>query len=320
MPFQLLKCSNETEWNAFVDESPQGSIFCNTRFLQSLGEDYELYFVADDGNKIAAFPLLLKEREPLPAPYPYTCYQGIMFASQIEQLPQHRKIPYRLKVLEYLLGELTNRYKSISFCLHPDFDDIRAFQWHNYHEPAKGQFSIRVAYTGILDLQAASTEQYMQMVRTVRRQEYNRAQKDGVTVEVSDNVALLDQLHDLTFKRQSIQRSDKDARLVQAIASQSLAKGFGKLKIAKVASGEIASAILCLYDSSCAYYLFAANHPDFRKSFASTFLLFELIREFRAQGLHYFDFVGINSPGRGDYKVSFNATMKSYFNVNLTQC
>ncbi len=313
MSFSLSPCSDANTWNKFVNDSPQGSIFCHTDFLETLGETYELYFITEQDHPVAAFVLLMQHDRPLPAPYPFTCYQGIMLGSEIENLPPHRKTPHRLKIMEYILGELSGKYKTISFCLHPHFEDLRAFLWFNYHEPSQGQFKIDLRYTGILDLHnITSDEQYMTMVRTVRRQEYTRAIKEGVTIEDSDDINLLDQLHELTFKRQSIDRSTAETRLLRSIAKQSLAKNFGKLKIARTAAGEIASAILCLYDHRCAYYLIAANHPDFRKTFASTLLLFHMINAFREKGLQYFDFVGINSPNRGDYKISFNVEPKSY--------
>src|SRR5208282_5388152 len=107
-----------------------------------------------------------------------------------------------------------------------------AFLWFNYHEPSRGQFKVDLRYTGILDLQnISSSEQYMTMVRSVRRQEHTRALAEGITVEDSNDIDLLDQLHDLTFRRQSIDRSATEARLLRSIAKQSLTKNFGKLKI-----------------------------------------------------------------------------------------
>jgi hypothetical protein len=35
-------------------------------------------------------------------------------------------------------------------------------------------------------------------------------------------------------------------------------------------------------------------------------------------GLLEFDFVGANSPQRGDYKISFNADIKPYFSSSIS--
>jgi hypothetical protein len=57
----------------------------------------------------------------------------------------------------------------------------------------------------------------------------------------------------------------------------------------------------------------AANHPEFRKTGCGTYLMIENIRRWQRKGLAAVDFVGINSPNRGDFKTSFNAVPVPYF-------
>jgi hypothetical protein len=69
--------------------------------------------------------------------------------------------------------------------------DLRPFQWHNYHEPDKGQFKIDLRYTGILDLKKYSNfDEYLVSVRSVRRQEYKKASQT-LKVQFSNDVELL---------------------------------------------------------------------------------------------------------------------------------
>jgi Acetyltransferase (GNAT) domain len=100
------------------------------------------------------------------------------------------------------------------------------------------------------------------------------------------------------------------------MAYHALDKNFGTLLVARCSTGEAASAYLCLFDRRCAYFLFGANHPELRKTAASTYLMFHEIDLFRGEGMQYFDFVRINSPNRGDFKVSFNAQPKPYYAVS----
>jgi len=74
-----------------------------------------------------------------------------------------------------------------------------------------------------------------------------------------------------------------------------------------------ASAVLFLYDDRTAYYMFGANDPAYRNTSAGTFLLMNMIKEAFEMGLKEIDFVGVNSPNRGDYKISFNADIKPHF-------
>jgi lipid II:glycine glycyltransferase (peptidoglycan interpeptide bridge formation enzyme) len=100
------------------------------------------------------------------------------------------------------------------------------------------------------------------------------------------------------------------------IARAAMSEGYGKCMTAKLPTGETASAVLVLYDRKTCYYLFAGNHPDFRKSGASSYLILKAIEKFKEEGKVYFDFIGINSPSRGDFKISFNANPTPYYITN----
>ena len=71
-------------------------------------------------------------------------------------------------------------------------------------------------------------------------------------------------------------------------------------------------------DEKCAYYLFGANDPDLRDAHASAKLFIDNIAAFAARGLERFDFVGVNSPQRGDFKLSFNPELIPYQEVHLS--
>jgi hypothetical protein len=319
MSLQLTLCSDDVAWDHFLNHSEQGNIFCYSAFLRALGESFERYFVLKNDHPVAGAILLIRDGLPLPSPYHFSCYHGVMFSQSIDELPAHRCVLERLRLVDFLLAELSGRYSYLSFCLHHQFTDLRSFLWFNYHEADKGKFTVEVSYTGILSFAESETQdEYLSRVRDVRRQEYNRAVREGVTIEDSDDVDLLDRLHELTFKRQSIVRAEEEVRLLPAIARQALTEKFGKLWVARSSTGEAASAYFFLFDRRCAYYLFAANNPDLRKTAASSYLMFRVIDHFRSEGIQTFDFCGINSPNRGDFKTSFNAKPTPYYVVNWT--
>ena len=54
-----------------------------------------------------------------------------------------------------------------------------------------------------------------------------------------------------------------------------------------------------------------------RESKASSKLLLDNMALSAHQGIKRFDFVGVNSPQRGDFKLSFNAELVPYQEVHL---
>ena len=314
MSLTLKPCEDKQRWDRFVASSPQENVFCTTPFVDALGEDYDFWLVEKDGCPQLGAVVLKRDGQPIYAPYPFTMYQGILFDGSSRSMPHHRRVKWALRVTEFLLSEMEQRYERISFCLHYGVEDLRSFQWFHYHEPQRGQFKIELRYTGLLDLLAVPDfDAYLMTIRKVRRYEYRRAQSAGLTIEESDDMDTLDRLHRLTFERQGIERSPEEVRLLRAISEAALSEGFGQLLLCRDKQGDTVSATLFLYDSHCGYYLFGANDPEYRRTGSGTYLLLENIRRCKEKGLAKVDFVGINSPNRGDFKTSFNAVPMPYY-------
>ncbi len=317
MPIAISTCHDNQQWDAFVESSPHGNVFCKTAFLDALPVEYELITLVESGVITLGAIVLRRGGVELRAPHPLTMYQGVICSGSYCALPCHKRPKWILERLNLLFDELASRCDRISFSLFHSFDDIRPFQWFNYNEPQRGTFSISPRYTGILDLSGIEDfETYLTQVRSVRRQEYRKAVKDGFTIESSDNINELHRLHQATFERQGITMKPEEEELVLNISQASLENGYGELLICRDEYGTPASATLFIYDHRYGYYHFGASDPNFRKTGAGTFLLMENIRRCIDKKLVGVDFVGINSPNRGDYKTSFNAKATVYFDVD----
>ena len=123
-------------------------------------------------------------------------------------------------------------------------------------------------------------------------------------------------LYELTFQRQGLTIDIDTLGLVRRICEQAIANGYGYLSTSIVAD-RTASMAFFVSDTRCTYYLFGANDPTMRDTNASSKLLLDNI-DFNAKlGMQLFDFVGVNSPQRGDFKLSFNAELVPYQEVRL---
>jgi hypothetical protein len=300
-----------SDWNRFVDRSPEGSVFCRAEFLDALGVSWDAVTVGEGSRRIAAVVLRDAAGIPLPAPFPFTLYHGLLCDEELARSPVHRRVPETLALTAQLIDRLSPDGR-ISLCLHPSFQDLRSVSWYNYHRPELGQFRIDLRYTGCLDLETlGSFDEFLGSVRSVRRQEFRRA-SSRFAVETSTDLELLDRLHELTFARQGLARPAHEARLLRSIAEAALSYDFGEVTVARAEDGRPASAALFLRDTKAAYYLVAANDPDFRNAGTSSLLLMDGVRRAFARGLRAVDLVGMNSPNRGDFKASFGAVPTPY--------
>lgn len=311
-------CTDASQWDAFVASSPQGNLFCTSPFLRALPVRCEHPVLKDGGRILAGAVVLHDERGAVvPLPYPFCLYQGMLLAREWADMPAHRQASATLEWVEAFCADLVQRYDRISLCLHPSFSDLRAFQWMHYHEAEKGRFAVDLRYTGWIDLDTwPGFDAYLESIRPTRRNEYRKSGRSGLTVEVSQDLDALDQLHRLTFERQGLQRDEHEGRLVRAVAAQAVERGFGEMRVCRTAGGAIASATFFLHDGPTAYYWIGANHPDHRQTNAGAYLFLNNVEACYARGMMRVDVLGINSPQRGGFKTSMNARPVPYFHVN----
>jgi len=299
-------------WDSFVAGSPHRSIFAYSKFLDSLQVNYALVSCYNNGEIIAGAVIVFEESgSPISKPFPFTQYQGILLADN-SRLFLHSRVSHEFKIVEFLIAELEKKFRSFSFCQSWRLQDLRPFQWHNYHHPEKGLLNIELRYTGILDLSGYDDfDKYFLTIRTLRKREFKKSSQ-FLQFDFSTDVELLDILHERTFLRQGIMRSQRQSALLRSISEYALSGGYGKLGLAKF-NGVPVSAALFLYDDRTAYYLFGANDPEFRHVAGGTFLQMHMIKNAFEAGVGEIDFVGVNSPNRGDFKISLNAMLQPYF-------
>lgn len=316
MGLRLDLCNDKAVWDSFVAKSPQETVFCMTSFLDALGAEYDLLLVEEDGVLELGAVVLKWDGMPIKAPFPLTMYQGVLFSDVSNGKPCHSRVKRQMDLLDFLIAEMAQRYKRISFCLHHAVEDLRSFQWFHYHEPQLGQFTIDLRYSGILDLSAIDDfDAYLSGVRELRRREYKRAMAEGLVIEPLTDMNEFKRLYDATFNRQSLNVKPETEKLYLSVTQAAISSGFGRLAVCRDKQGRTASASLFLYDNQSGYYLIGANDPAYRKSGSATYLMLHNIRYCAERGLKKVDFVGINSPNRGDYKTSFNAKPVPYFIV-----
>jgi hypothetical protein len=309
--FTAASYTDDDGWDAFVRRSPHGSPFMLSSMLRASSENVERWALFEQGQPVAIAPVFLDANGlPVP-PGAFMLYQG-MLLEPVEPAKRQSDLTRKFRITETFLNALSTRFSGLEFHQHWAFEDLRPFQWMNYHEPRKGQFGIRLLYTGIANLGAwGDFESYLACIRTLRRREYKRALPITAYEEPSDIEGLLD-LHDKTYQRQGIVLADGLREHRRRIVTAGLEGGFGKLACARTESG-VASMIYFLYHGDTAYYLFGANDPEQRDSGASTGLMLHMIKDAFGQGIARVDFCGINSPTRGDFKISLCGEPVPYF-------
>ena len=313
-PYILRTCTDTLAWDAFADASPQGHIFSKSAFLHALGAPFTCYEVTTPQGEVLAGAVILEDGKRMArAPFAFTPYQGIMFANSVAQQTSQKRLCTEFRITAFMIESLLSIYPNFSMALSPFFKDLRPFLWHNHGQAGKSIFEVKHRYSGHVSLRNFVLSEFLTTVRTVRRQEYKKSQ---VQIQTSTDLPLFLSLYQQTFERQGLVIDPQTLALVQRICSQAMDAGMGYLSAAHL-KDRTASMAFFVMDARCAYYLFGANDPAMRDSNASSKLLLDNMAMSTQQGLRLFDFVGVNSPQRGDFKLSFNAELVPYQEVHL---
>ena len=313
MSISFILDNENKYWDKLISNSSHGTIFSLSSHLNFYKNKFEVlkyvFFDEKNINAIACVPIILGDETPL-----FNVYNGIIFNQETLEIKNNsRRYSKILNYSEKIISLIAKKHQNIHLTLNPKFEDLRAFQWHNYHEKLKPKFKIELRNTGILELKNINKDQILEKFRTVRRREFKRfshlVTTDG---EVDDLIAL----YKKTFNRQDIKINDNFLINLFNYCNYAMKKKFARINFLKDLNGNFVSASLFIFDDKNAYYLIGASDPELRKEFPSSPAIAEQILYFHEKKLNI-DMLGVNSPQRGDFKLSFSPKMVKYFNVYL---
>lgn len=298
--------TNKEHWDQLLKNSAEASVFQTSAYMESYGLNV-FYYLCLKGAEILG-GISVPERSSS-SDTPYLAYDGIVFFGDISK--QKSKVENQYQVAETLAAYLFDNHQNIEINNSWDVKDMRPFQWLNYGKTSiLGGWNIDVRYTSLLSKSPGDlTAQYS----TGRRQSLKKSDKNQVITRIEDDYTILEHLHDLTFNRQGITKSDKEQDSLRAIVSNVAKAGLGSMYVSRY-QGIPVNACFVASSFGKAHYIFGASDPEYRNLDSGTSNLHSAISD-SFQNAEIFDMVGINSPTRGSFKLGFGGTVQPYFTL-----
>lgn len=313
MNINIVECKNLERWDNLVSISQHGCVFCKSWFLKAQGEPFLLYIAVVEGEDVAGvivFPDKLGFMKK--ASRPYAMYQGVIIKDRTSETIS-KTTKFNLALAEFIVDFFTKKYKSISWCMHYAFNDLRPFLWFNYGVP-ESKFNIDVRYSALIDIGKYSCfDVFVDGLDVKRKREYRNCLKTKITTCRNGNLDEFLALYEMTFARQSIKLSEGAIAVVRSIIEISLQRKSGEFITVRNDEGLAVAMNFILHDERSSYYMFSAGHDDFRDQRNGLYCMLASIQSAFKRGSAYFDMVGVNSPGRGFFKTSFNARPVPYY-------
>jgi len=310
---EVRRISSE-EWGCLYETSLQASPFSHPDYIAGTQSSPEYWGVFYKKQIACGVVFMTQSDQPLQVGLWFTVYQSLLMARWLDESPPHTRGILIPRLIESLLQSVTAQYAKLHFSIHPSWRDMRPFQWLNYHKPEDGLASIKLHYTASLSLDGDITSG----LNDSRRGDLKRAQKAGLTFSIGDDLASFVPLYIKTFSKHGHETSEETQRSVARTAEVAIRHNLGWLHFCRSRENLVIGAVLILFDKETAYYLIAGNDPEYRNTGAGTALLLESILEAKRRGLKYFDFIGVNSPQRGEFKLGFGGELKPYFSTLWT--
>lgn len=265
-------------WDAFVDTSPQGTLFCRSWWLTAAAPGAEVLVLRRGGRIEAGLPLIPTG--------PRRFGRAILSPTNGPLLapPQSDRYVTRLSTELDLLGELAAAlppFEQLELDWHPSLTHWLPFRWAGFQQTTR--------YTYVLpdlhDLQAVFAE-----TRSNIRTDVRKAQRQGVRVVETHDLDRFLRLSRLTFERQGL-GWPLGSLTVRRLLETARSRGAAEVLIATGPDGVDHAGAVLAFDARMTWYLVGGGDPDLRNSGATSLLLWTAIERAAARGTG-FDFEG----------------------------
>ncbi len=265
-------------WDAMVEASPQGSIFCRTWWLEATCAEIKVLGYFEKGRLVAGIPLHFERRVGFRmCTMPKLTQTWGVVIEPLAGKPVH-VLSREMEILDKLAAYLINE-KIFVQSFHPSLQNWLPFYWQGFEQTT--------LFTYVLDNLTHFDRLWMGMAENTRR-EIRKAQKKGVVVGTCDCHAVFEAVTK-TFDRQSIKRPYSREYFMK-LWSAATKNGAGEC-FAAGSEGEVHAAAFLVWDHKRSYYLAGGGDPGLRNSGATSLLLWHLI-QVSAERSCSFDFEG----------------------------
>lgn len=292
-------------YDAFVDSSPQGSLFHKSWWLDAVAPDrYTILTFKRNNQILAAWPLTFKKLAWLDLILlpQLTPRLGILFAP-----PRKHRYPEQLSEDMERMQELIKLLPK--HCL---FHQRFSTAFTNWLPLYWADFKQTTRYTYVIE-DLSNIDQVWENVRYGTKRKIKRAQKEGIEVVSDLSIERLLDLNDLTYQRQRLKAPysrEYVRRIDEACEKHNVSRKF----FAVDKSGQIHAAVYIVYDKKTAYYLFGGGDPSINNQGAHFLALWEAIK-FAAKESLSFDFEGSMHSNIEPVFRGFGGVQKSYMEI-----
>lgn len=292
------------EWDRFVDESPQGCIFCRSWWLKAVCPDgFQILTLRRGERIIAGMPLPVSRKwgyTAISMP-PLTQTLGILLEPPTSE-KYEAKLSKEMEIVSNFI-EVMPKFGYFSMNFNYNFTNWLPFYWARYQQTTR--------YTYVIDDLTDLDKVFANFAHSKRKNIKKAEQLVTVRNDLFPDDFYAN--HAMTLGKQG-ESIGYNYDLFRAIHNAAIENSAGKIWYAIDEHENIHAAIFVVFDSKSAYYLISTIDPEYRTSGAATLLLRDAIA-WVSQYTKRFDFEGSMIRGVEHSFRRFGAVQTPYFSI-----
>ena len=301
-PGQCLRYLRPEEyalWDALVEESPQGNVFCRTWWLRAIPGDVRVLAYFRGGHLIAGIPLYFERRLGVTlCRMPKLVHTWGVVMEPLEG-KRATVVSREMEILAVFAKELANQRFFVQ-AFHPTLTNWLPFYWKDFRQ---------VTRFGYVFHDVTALDRIWEQMECNARRNIRKAGREGLTV-VPCASRVVSIVAEKTFKKQGKPLPYSEGYLNQ-LYSAAKAKNAGECFAAIDGEGRTHAAAFIVWDRKRAYYLASGTDPELRASGAESLLTWHLLK-FSSDRTETFDFAGSVVQRIENFERGFGASLVAY--------
>ncbi len=322
MSFKIVKYKkNEVElWDKLVTHSKESTLFASSFYISACSQKIDRYFVYK-GNQLKAgiyFPVI--EKSIILSDL--LIYSGILF-NDIDNQKNVKKNSEKFLITEFIIEFITQNYSQINICLY-NIKDLRPFLWKNYHSNKDKKFLINIQYTSILNIDELflrkkdyENDLFINM-DSVRQSDIKKgiANIKNLEFNYEGKINLFMNSYNKMMKDNGVLIPKTESEKIKKLIVNLISECNGNLfELRDKSDNKILYFCFFAYFKNEAYYLYGSGEKNNMTRYSATYCLWECFKFMSTKGISRVNLEGVNSPMRGQYKMSLGGKLKKYYNI-----
>jgi len=292
-------------WDGFVSESPQGTIFSTSQWLEAAcaaqGGEPRCLAVMADGRLVAGATCVHIARGPLrKASTPVlTPYGGIVYRPDPGKRHSEAE-SFNMSCAEALDLYLTSRYHNVFLVHAPGFTDVRPLTWADWKE--------HVRYSYVMDITDVDSLWGLleRRVRTVIRNAESSLELGG-PIDTGSFTELYERIY-----RDRGTRLPVGSEVVRRFVDNVMKLDKAEMRTVRNEHGDIVSSMILVRDERTVYAWLSGSVPGENSSGAFTLLFWDAVKRYTKECAKL-DMVGANIASLAFFKKGFAGSLTPYY-------